>query len=67
MKEIKVKQQFESGYVTIYTLEGDVTTVYVSSPYRERDTGAYNVLSDIINDLEILRDHLGGKNDTKAI
>ena len=61
MKEIKVKQQFESGHVTVFTLDGDVTTVYVGSPYRERETGAYNVLSDIINDLETLRDHLEGE------
>ena len=58
MGNIKVKKQYSSGLVTVFIEDDWVSTVYVSSPYQQKETGIYNTLEDVINDIQILQEHI---------
>ena len=56
MSKVKVKKQYELGLVTVFIEDDYVSTVYVSSPYKQKETGIYNTLQDIVDDIQILQD-----------
>ena len=58
MGNIKVKKQYSSGLVTVFIEDDWVSTVHVSSPYQQKETGIYNTLEDVINDIQILQEHI---------
>lgn len=63
-KTIKTKLQYETNYVTLFMDDDVITTICISACElnKQRETGAYNVISDIINDLQILQDHIDKEN-----
>lgn len=70
-KTVKTKRQYETNYVTLFMDEGVISTICINSCElnKQRETGAYNVISDIIDDLQILQNHIDkeGKQDVENI
>jgi hypothetical protein len=59
-KTVITKRQYETNYVTLFMDEGVITTICINSCElnKLRETGAYNVISEIIDELQILQEHI---------
>ena len=63
-KTIRTKRQYETNFVDLFMDDDVITSICINACElnKQRITGAYNVISDIIDDLQILQDHIDKEN-----
>jgi hypothetical protein len=59
-KTITTKLQYETSLVTVFMGEDVITTICINSCelYKLREVGAYNVISDVIDELQIIQERI---------